>query len=155
MLRSMLGAFVAATALTLAVAPGPVAAAPAAGYAKPGPDPLDGLTVHPEWGSITGRSGVLKRGCHKYTFTYSITPPEGIWAIEVFISGPRFKHLAASAFLDGFDPKTGSGRYKLCRVTTRYGRFRIEAKLSADNGSGHIVEGRLPGDSYRLRAPRR
>ena len=146
MLRSMLGAAVTATALSLVLAPGPVEAAP--------PDPLAGLTVHPEWGSVTGKSGVLKRGCHKYTYSYSIQPPEGIWALEVFISGPGFKHLAAGAFLDGYDPKTGSGRYTLCRATTRYGKFRIEAKLSTDNGSGHITEGRLPSDTYKLRAPR-
>jgi len=154
-LRRMLGAVVAATAMTLVVTPGPVAAVPAGAYAKPSADPLEGLTVHPEWGSITGQSGVLKRGCHKYGFSYSITPPEGIWAIEVFISGPGLNHLAASAFLDGFDPKTGTGRYKLCRVTTRYGNFTIDAKVSIDNGSGHITEGRLPGDTYRLRRPHR
>ena len=109
--------------------------------------------MHPEWGSVTGKGGVLKRGCHKYTYSYSIQPPEGIWALEIFISGPGFKHLAAGAFLDGYDPKTGSGRYTLCRVTTRYGKFKIEAKVSSDNGSGHITEGRLPADTFRLRAP--
>lgn len=159
MLRRMLGAAAAVTAMTLALAPGPVEAGPAPSFVKssvkPSGDPLDGLVVRPEWGSITGTSGVLKRGCRKYGFTYTIQPPEGIWAIEVFISGPGFKHLAASAFLDGFDPKIGSGRYKLCRVTTRPGRFKIEAKVSIDDGSGHIVEGRLPADRYRLRAPRR
>jgi hypothetical protein len=153
-LRSVLGAVAVATALSLT--PAAAEAAPVRpAYAKPSTDPLDGLTVHPEWGSIIGTNGVLKRGCHRYAFTYAIVPPDGIWAIEVFISGPGFKHLAASAFLDGFDPKTGSGRYKLCRVTTRPGRFKIEAKVSVDDGSGHIVEGRLPADRYRLRAPRR
>ena len=48
-------------------------------------------------------------------------------------------------------PRPAPGRYKLCRVTTRYGKFKIEAKVSADNGSGHITEGRLPADTYRLR----
>jgi hypothetical protein len=157
-LRSMLVAGVAATALSLVLAPGPVEAAPAPSLAPSSathsPDPLAGLTLHPEWGSVTGNSGVLKRGCHKYTYSYSIEPPEGIWALEIFITGPGFKHLAGGAFLDGYDPKTGSGRYTLCRVTTRYGTFTIDAKLSSDNGSGHITEGRLPSDTYRLRAPR-
>ncbi len=147
-IRAKLVASTTATVLSLALVPSQV-------DAKPSLDPLAGLAVHPEWGSITGKGGVLKRGCHTYAFSYTIVPPEGIWAIEVFISGPGFKHLAASAFLDGFDPKTGSGRYKLCRVTTRYGKFKIEAKLSVDDGSGHITEGRLPADNYRLRRPRR
>jgi hypothetical protein len=145
---SVLGAAAVATVL-VALVPGPVEAAPAA------PDPLAGLAVHPEWGKVTGKGGVLKRGCRKYTFTYSIDPPEGIWALEVFITGPGFKHLAAGAFLDGYDPETGTGHYKLCKATTRYGRFTIEAKVSADDGSGDITEGRLPADHYRLHRPRR
>ena len=67
--------------------PGPVQAAAAPSSAKTQSDPLAGLTLHPEWGTVTGKSGVLKRGCHKYTYSYSINPPEGIWAIEIFISG--------------------------------------------------------------------
>jgi hypothetical protein len=147
-LRSVLGAAAAATVLSLLPAPSAVQAAPA-----PSPDPLAGLPLHPEWGSITGKGGVLKRGCHKYAYSYSIKPPEGIWALEVFISGPGFKRLAAGAFIDGYDPKTGTGSYKLCRVTTKYGQFKIEAKLSADDGSGHLTEGRLPADTYKLRRP--
>ena len=38
-------------------------------------------------------------------------------------------------------------------MTTRYGRFTIEAKVSTDDGYGEITEGRLPTDSYRLRRP--
>ena len=153
MLRSMLGAAAAATALSLVLGPGPVEAGPAPSSPATPPNPLAGLTVHPEWGTVTGKGGVLKRGCHKYTYSYSIQPPEGIWALEIFISGPGLKHLAAGAFLDGYDPKTGSGRYTICRATTRYGTFKIEAKLSTDNGSGHITEGRLPDDTFRLRRP--
>jgi hypothetical protein len=146
-LRNVLAAFGVVAALTLAPAPGPAHAA--------SPDPLAGLTVHPDWGSITGHGGVLKRGCHSYTYSYSITPPDGIWAIEVFISGPGLKHLAAGVYLDGYDPKTGSGTYKLCRVTTRYGRFTIQTKVSVDDGSGHMTEGLLPPDTFKLRRPHR
>ena len=158
MLRSMrgrvLGAAAVAAALSLALAPGPVQADPAPSSARHSTDPLAGLTLHPEWGSVAGQSGVLRHGCHSYTYSYSIQPPEGIWSLEIFISGPGLEHLAAGAYIDGYDPKTGSGSYTLCRVTTRYGKFTIEAKLSADNGSGHITEGRLPATTFRLRAPR-
>ena len=146
MFRSVLGVAAAATALSLLPAPGPVQASPA---------PLAGLEVHPEWGTITGQDGVLRRGCHKYTYSYSIQPPEGYWAIEVFITGPRLKHLAAGAFLDGYDPEIGSGVFKLCRTTTTYGTFTIVAKLSTDDGSGHLTEGLLPADTFRLRRPHR
>jgi hypothetical protein len=160
-LRTALGA--AAAALLLPLLPGPAPAhatalperAPSTGAAGLRPHPLEGLELHPEWGTITGEAGVLRRGCRTYSYSYAITPPEGIWAIEVYISGPRLKHLAAGAFLDGYDPMSGSGHYTLCKATTRYGTFRIEAKVSIDDGAGHIVEGRLPVDTYRLHRPRR
>jgi hypothetical protein len=145
-LRSIVGAAAAATTLSLTVGPGPVAAHR--------PDPLAGVPYHPEWGSVTAHSGVLKRGCHTYSFKYTVTPPDGIWAIEVFISGRGSKHVAAGAFLDGYDPTSGSGTYKLCQPTARYGRFRIEAKISVDDGSGDIQEGRTAADFYRLHRPR-
>lgn len=147
MLRTTMGALAAVAALVWG-AVGPVQAAPRA-------DPVAGLAVHPEWGTIGSKNAVLRRGCHTYTYTYAVTPPEGIWALEVFISGPRLKHVAAGAFLDGYDPKTGTGRYTLCRAVTRYGTFRIQAKLSTDDGSGHITEGLLPTATFRLRAPHR
>jgi hypothetical protein len=150
-LRSVLGA---AAVMSLVLVPGPVRAG-ASTYAKPRPDPLAELTLHPEWGSITAEDGRLRRGCRGYTYSYAITPPEGIWAIEVYVSGPGVKHLAGGAFLDGYDPETGSGHYTLCRNTTRSGVFTIQAKLSTDDGAGHITEGRLPADTYVLLARRR
>lgn len=147
MLRKLLGTIIVAVVLALGV-PGP---APAVERY----DPLAGLTVHPEWGSVTGHSGVLRRSCRTYTFHYAIDPPEGTWALEVFIQGPRLNHLGGGAYLDGYDPKVGSGRYKLCRNSTHYGTFRISAKLSVDDGYGNITEGRLPIDKFRLRKPRR
>jgi hypothetical protein len=141
-LRSIVGGAAAATALSLTAGAGPAAATRH--------DPLEGVPYHPEWGSVTGHGGVLKRGCHTYTFSYTVTPPDGIWAIEVFISGPGSKHVAAGAFLDGYDPASGSGTYKLCQPTARYGRFSIEAKISVDDGSGDIQEGRTATDTYRL-----
>ena len=149
MLRSLVRSAVVATALSLAPMAGPVRAAPASG------DPLAGLQVHPEWGSITGQGGVLRRGCHTYTYTYSITPPEGTWLLEVFITGPGVSHVAAGLFLDGYDPTSGTGTYKLCRMTTRHGTFTIDAKVTTDDGYGEITEGRLPTNTYQLRRPHR
>jgi hypothetical protein len=148
-LRSLACAAAVATSLSLAPVAGPAQAAPRSS------DPLEGLAVHPEWGSITGQSAVLKRGCRMYTFTYSITPPEGIWAIEVFITGPGMDHVAGGAYLNGYDPETGTGHYKLCKMTARSGKYTIDAKVSVDDGYGETTEGRLPTDTYRLRRPHR
>jgi hypothetical protein len=154
-LRSVLGAATLALAALSPAAPAaPGAAVPAPAYERGKPSPVAGLTLHPEWGTVTAKSGVLRRGCHTYTYRYAITPPEGVWAIEVFISGPGLKHVAAGAFLDGYDPRSGTGHYKLCKATVHYGRFKIETKLSIDDGAGHITEGRLPRDTFRLHKPR-
>lgn len=143
-------ALVALVAPLLALTPsaGPATAAPATTAAD------EGGVVHPEWGRTKGESGVLKQGCRKYHYTYAINPPAGDWALEIFLSGPKLEHLAAGAFSGGFDPETGRGTYKLCFVTTHYGRFTIKAKLSADNGPDGYVEGWLPPSHFRLHRPR-
>jgi hypothetical protein len=142
--------FVALVAPLLALAPsaGPGAAAPAAHAADDG-------AVHPEWGSTQGEKGVLRKGCKKYHYAYSITPPEGDWALEVVISGPDLEHMGGGAFMAGYDPTNGTGTYKLCFNNTHYGRFTIEAKLSVANGPGGYVEGWLPPSHFRLHRPHR
>ena len=153
MLRVVLGS-ATTVALALVLGAGDLATPPASAHPAHS-DPTTGLTVHPEWGSITGHSGRLKRGCRQYAFSYAITPPDGVWALEVFIVAPGDKNIAAGAFLDGYDPTAGTGHYKLCKATTRHGQFRIEAKVSTDDGSGTITEGQLPPDTYRLHKARR
>jgi hypothetical protein len=148
LLRSVLGT----TVLALVAALG---AAPATAAQPRYTDPLAGLTEHPEWGSITGVDGTLRKGCKPYAYSYAITPPEGVWAIEVYITGPGLTPLAGGAFLDGYDPTSGGGTYKLCRNTTRSGTFTIQAKLSVDDGYGHITEGKLPPDTFVLKKKKR
>jgi len=119
-------------------------------------DPMAGLAVHPEWGSVTGHSGVLRRGCKKYTYSYAINPPEGDWALEIFLSGPRFEYLGGGGFLEGGGPEQGTGAYKMGRNTTKRGRFTSEAKLSVAEPGGEVTEqGQLPPDHFRLRRPPR
>ncbi len=148
MLRSALGAAAVATVVALAAPAGPV-------HAAEKRDPFEGLTVHPEWGTVTGHGGVLRPGCHTYTYDYSIHPPDGIWALEIVISGPNLEHLGGGALAGGYDPEAGTGRFTLCRNTTRHGRFAIDAKLSVDDGYGRITDGRLPTDHFRLRRAHR
>jgi hypothetical protein len=159
MLRSRFPASVRAAAVAGAVA-GVLAlgiAAPASARPASGGD-----TTHPEWGHVKGKSGVLKHGCHTYSYSYSINPPPGQWAIETFIVGPppprgaghARVHLANGAFIDGYDPENGVGHYILCMPSTRYGKFAIRTRLSVQNGPDGYVEGWLPVAHYRLHAPR-
>lgn len=149
MLRRFASSTIAVAALVAGLATVPAAPASA------DHDPVEGLTVHPEWGSVTGTSGVLRRGCHGYDFRYSIDPPEGDWVLEVFITGPGRLHVTSGAYFSGSDPLTGTDRFKLCRASTRPGTFTIQAKLSVDNGAPGYVEGQLPPSTFKLRKQRR
>lgn len=146
MLRTVLGAVAVGTTLALAAPAGPVTALER--Y-----DPTAGLAVHPEWGTITGHGGVLRRGCKTYSYDYDIQPPEeGTWALEVFISDPNGEYVGGGAFEEDFDPERNTGHYKVCRNTTRYGRFTIKAKLTVNSDDRG---GQLPPDHFRLRRPHR
>jgi hypothetical protein len=144
-LRSVLGAATATALLSIAPPVQSLVAAPTQASDE----------VHPEWGSTKGKSGVLRRGCKKYAYAYSITPPSGDWALEVTIRDPDMESVGGGVFLGGFDPQQGTGTYTVCKNNTRYGRFTIEAKLSADNGPQGYVEGSLPTSHFRLHRPRR
>ena len=154
MVRRFALAVLVAPLLALAPVAGPGAAAPATTAPDGAAAAEPGQAVHPEWGWTKGKSGVLRQGCKKYHYTYSVTPPEGDWGLEIFITGPKVEHLAAGAFEGSYDPKTGRGTYKLCFVTTRYGRFTINAKVTVDNGPEGFVQGWLPPSHYRLHRPR-
>ena len=114
----------------------------------------DAKEVQPELGSTSAKNGILKRGCRNYRFSYAINPPDaGNWALETFITGPRGKALASDGFMEGFDQTSGSDTYRICRVTTRPGTFKIKAKLSTVEGND-TFEAWLPVTRFRLRAAR-
>ena len=110
--------------------------------------------VHPEWGSVTAPNAVLRRGCKKYEYTYDITPPPGDWMLDIRIKGPSNKRLAAGVWGSPEDPLRATLPYRLCKPTTRAGRFTIRAYLSVQNGD-EMTEGWLPESHFRLRRPGR
>jgi hypothetical protein len=145
---------IAALALlvSLVVVPGLTgAAAPAsASSATAGSDPL----VRPDWGSTAAADATLRRSCHGYAYSYSITPPAGDWALETFLIGPRGKAAGSGFFVTGDDGLTGTSTWRLCRRSTKGGLYTIKALLSVQNGSD-VVEGWLPDSTFQLRKPRR
>jgi hypothetical protein len=130
------------------VVPGPSTAAPAGTAAAPVAD------THPEWGATTGRDATVRKGCHGYAYSYTLTPPDGDWALETFLVGPKGKQYASGYFLTGTDPLAGSGAFRLCQRSTRAGTYTIRALLTVENGVDHD-EGYLPESTFRLRKPRR
>jgi hypothetical protein len=129
------------TVLALTTVEMPVASATAA------PD------IHPEWGDTAAKNATVKRGCHKYEYAYSITPPPGDWALETFLVGPGGKASGSGYFVTGKDALAGTSSWRLCRRTVKGGRYTIKAKLSIQNGAD-LVEGWLPPSKFRLRKPR-
>ena len=117
------------------------------------PSAASDTLVHPEWGSTSAKNATVKRGCHQYAYSYTVTPPEGDWALETFLVGPGGKASGSGYFVTGKDALAGTSTWRLCRHTVRGGLYTIEAKLSVQNGA-ELVEGWLPPSTFRLRKPR-
>lgn len=104
-----------------------------------------GLTVLPTpsasayttaYGSTSSADHVLSGGCHRYRYHYRITPPTRDWTLETFLSDPAGKRLATNQLIAGTDPERGHHLFRVCRQTTRFGRFTIKAKLTYYTSSG-------------------
>lgn len=105
----------------------------------------------PSYGSVDARDGRLREGCRAHAYSYRLTPPEGDWTLETFLVGPGGHALASDQLAEGFDPAVGKKRFRICRATTRPGRFRVKALLIVDNGPNETTEAWLPTASFRLR----
>lgn len=111
----------------------------------------DAVETKPEWGSVSAKNGVLKRGCRDYTYRYEVTAPDdGWWDLSVTVVGPGGKALWFGYLYDGANPPAGTATYHLCRSRTRPGRFKLKALVSVQDNDKN-VEGRLPTARYRLR----
>ena len=92
-----------------------------------------------------------------YGLNFAINPPEGDWAVEVFITGPNGESVASFGLIEGANPEVGETPYKICRVTTSSGVFSVQAKLSVQNGPGqqNYTEGQLPPTTFTLEAAKK
>jgi hypothetical protein len=159
---ALVGSAAPATAIDLPTLPGLPGTTPTQ-PTQPGADePPDGQppppAEQPTWGTVAGRSAPYAKGCTPYTYDYTVTPPSGVWAIEVFVTGPDGVAAAHGAYLDGYDPEVGSGTFQLCRGTTPEGTFTITAKVSVENrpvdpGPDGVFEGMLPASTFTIVAP--
>jgi hypothetical protein len=73
----------------------------------------------------------LPRGCHWYSYTYQVSPPEPEWSLEVYITDAAGVAQASDVMLSGADPTRGTKRFQLCASNTAApGRFTIRGKLT-------------------------
>jgi hypothetical protein len=109
--------------------------------------------THPEWGATFAQNGVLRRGCRTYYYGYKLTPPKGDWQFETFVVGPGGVAIASNTFQINMDPLIDNKvPYRICKPSTRAGRFKIRSKLSTLVGE-ELTEGWLPVTRFRLRPP--
>jgi hypothetical protein len=115
------------------------------------PSPAHARVVkHHEWGLISAADAKLRKGCRSYAYSYSISPPEGDWGLELFLVGPGKEGLGSAAHLIDHDPLSGGDRFTICRATTTYGRFMIRGKLSVQNGPEEYDEGWIKPAFFKL-----
>lgn len=104
-------------------------------------------------GSTRAPDGVLRKGCRRYSFDYTVTTQHDDWTLETSIRDRTGRAVASHALLGPGDPKAGRKTFTLCRWSTRPGRFRIRAKLTSyDSSQGSAVQ--LPVSTFRLRQRR-
>ncbi len=112
-----------------------------------------------DYGRTWRKDGTLRPGCHHYRFQYRVRPEAVLagsrddWAAEFFVVDPGGRGLGTVAKDSDIDPRRGSGRIRLCRESTRPGRFTIRGKLSVYD-DGVLEEAvRIAVGRFRLRRP--
>src|SRR6476620_884563 len=89
-----------------------------------------GAASTPAYGRTGERDGVLRHGCHPYRYHYVVTTPTQDWTLETFLVDPGGNRLASGAFSAQSDPEHGRSHWRICRTSTRPGRFTIRAKVT-------------------------
>jgi hypothetical protein len=98
------------------------------------PADADGTPSEPGWGTVTGQSTTLQKGCSTYGFSYDISSaPSGKWGLEIFVTDPYGTPVAAPVFVIGSDPIAGPGQFTLCSASFKPGTYTINAKVSVVN----------------------
>lgn len=139
--RHLLTAALAALGLTLATIPPAVTAGNA------------------DYGRTWRKDGTLRSGCHHYRFQYRVKPVAVLetagddWSAEFFLVDPDGRGLGAAVKDSDIDPRRGDGRYRVCRETTRPGRFKIRGKLSVFDDGDLVDEVWIKVGRFRLRRP--
>ena len=83
-------------------------------------------------GTATARDQVLHEGCHRYPFTYRVTPPRytSTWSAEIDLIGPRGGKVGSAYFLSPADPTTGKSAWHMCRASMIPGRYTMRMKVT-------------------------
>ena len=71
--------------------------------------------MNPAWGSVTAKSGKLKKSCRNYHYDYVVTAPElGTWDLNVDVVDPKGKVVWFGYEYEGQSPAAGRATFRLC-----------------------------------------
>jgi hypothetical protein len=121
--------------------------------------PAPAVAGNADYGRTWRKDGALRSGCHDYRFNYRVRPAAVLdganddWAAEFFLVDPRGRGLGTVAKDSDVDPRRGRGSYRVCRETTRPGRFKIRGKLSVYDEGQLQDEVWIKVGRFRLRRP--
>ena len=90
------------------------------------------------YGHTHRSDGVLRAGCHRYHFHYTLHPDRVFkgkgngksWGAEFFLRDPKGRGLGSAVKEYQVDPRRGPALFKFCRYSTQPGRFTIRGRLT-------------------------
>jgi hypothetical protein len=103
-------------------------------------------------GKLSAGDKVLEKGCHFYRYRYVVRAKASEWTLEVYLKDPTGEIIASNTKDSSADPKRAHGKFRLCRYSTRPGKFAIKGKLTRYNGYDTKTGWVKPG-SFRMRLP--
>lgn len=83
-------------------------------------------------GSVSARNQKLHAGCHRYAYTYRVTPPAytSTWSTEIFLVDPRGRRVGSAYYVSPADPASGKGFWRLCRSSIVPGKYTMRMKVT-------------------------
>lgn len=93
----------------------------------------------------------LRKGCHPYDYSYSITvQPGDDFDLEIFLTDPRGTSQASDVILSGADGYSGTKHLTICRSNTTPGLFTLHGTLYTNDGAGPTTTTPLPDTTAKL-----
>jgi hypothetical protein len=89
---------------------------------------------HARLGKLWAGNKVLEPGCHNYRYQYHVRARAVEWSLETYLRDRTGQTVASNAKDSEINRKRGQGRFRLCRYSTKPGRFKIIGKLTRYNG---------------------
>jgi hypothetical protein len=105
------------------------------------------------YGHTAAADRVLRPHCHNYRYSYRVKAPTNDWTLETYLRDSHGEGVASGVLSADSEPRRGHARFRICRYSTRPGRFTIRAKLTwYDGGDGGHRVWFVPSH-FRLRRP--